>query len=94
MLPERMNKGHYLLKGNKIARKIIRVKRHPEYTEERVYVLQGDYGIELEPKEISILQEQGYDKYVSYKELNKLFRKGEFLPSNGIAIKGKKIKEK
>lgn len=83
ILPERMKRGHYLVKGERIARKILRVKRHPEYDEERLYVLEGEYGNELPPYEAELLIEQGFTKYVSPKELETMFRQGKYLPSKG-----------
>ena len=83
MLPERMNKGEYVLKDSKTAQKILRVKRHPEYSDESVYVLQGIYGIELGPYEVEQLKELGFTEAVTAEELNQRFKDGKYFPPNG-----------
>jgi len=81
MLPERMKKGEYLIRGN-YARRIKRVRKHPEFIGEKLYILEGDYGVELDPMEVSTLN-KSFDKCITPEELNELFRKGEYLPSKG-----------
>ena len=93
MLPERMKKGHWLLKGTDTASKILRVKKHPEYSEERKYVLRGLHGIETRPYEVSELCIMGYTEVVTADELNKRWWDGDFLPSRGACKLGKKLKK-
>ena len=83
MLPERMKKGEYILRDNKMAHKILRVKKHPDYSDESVYVLQGIYGTAIGPYEMEQLKELGYTKAVTEEELNQLFREGKYFPPNG-----------
>ena len=92
MLPERMKKGMVLYKDKTTARRIVRVKRHPEYREERVYVLEGNFGIESEPLEVSELTIQGYVECITVDELNQRFRSGDYLPPQGNCRLGKQIK--
>ena len=90
-LPERMPKGHYLYRDKTTVRKIAQVKRHPEYKEERVYILEGQYGNLLEPQEVAELEKVGFIKCISQEELNKMFRNGDYIPSDGqLTLRRKK----
>lgn len=92
-LPENMKKGEYLLKGNSVARRIVRVKKCKEYGE-KMYVLQGEYGTILEPRTVKELESWGFEKCVGKNELNELWREGEYIPSQGCCVISKKRKLK
>lgn len=94
MLHDGMQKDEYLLKGSKIARKILRIKRSKEFDGERLYILQGLYGEETSPMSLQDLEASGYNKCVTLEELNKMLRDGEFVPSEMTLCKGKKCKRK
>jgi hypothetical protein len=82
MLPERMKKGHYLIHNDgRKAVKIVKVKKHPEYDEERVYFIKGDYGIVMGAYETTDLERCGYTDVVSLSELNQLLRDGKYNPT-------------
>ena len=92
MLPERLKKGQYLVRDHNTAKRVVRIKKHPEYVEERTYVLEGRYGATTRPYDRDELHNMGYTKAVSAEELNELFREGKYLPRDGIlTLKGHKI---
>ena len=93
MLPERMKKGEYVFsKSKNQARKILRVKKHPEYDDERIYILEGNYGIQLPPYETTELQEYGFDECLTREELNEKIEQGEYRPDSVVYVFGKKLK--
>jgi len=83
MLTENMKKGNYVLRDSKTAQKILRVKKHPEYSDESVYILQGIYGIEIGPYEVEQLKKLGFNEVVTAEELNQRFKDGKYFPPNG-----------
>ena len=94
MLPERMKKNEYVFsKSRNEARKILRVKKHPEYSEERVYILEGNYGVELPPYETEELQACGFDECLTREELNEKIEQGEYRPDSVVYVFGKKLKK-
>jgi len=86
MLTEPMKKNHYLYKDSKTAHKILRIKKNKEYAGERLYILRGRYGKESRPVEFAELNKMGYVECITQKELNKRFRNGDFLPSEGFCL--------
>ena len=93
MLPERMKKGEFVFNKNKNdARKILRVKKHPEYSDERIYILEGNFGVELPPYETDQLHQFGYNECLTQTELFEKIEEGEYRPDHVIYKLGKKLK--
>lgn len=93
MLPERMKRGEWVYdKERNRAYKILRAKRHPEYAEERMYVLEGNYGVSMPPYEREHLIEMGFKECLTEEELHAKINEGEYTPSEVTYKVGKKLK--